>query len=124
MGIPWILRLTRRSQKPSSPLTRKAFGCLIPEPEMEFDGERHFRIVIVAVGTPARHPYHRRQVIDGDFSLLAERLITERPDRLERTLDRLRRAVQVQVVLGAVAQIITVAGPLCESFENDEIDAL
>src|SRR6185503_1564464 len=100
----------------------KTFGCRVPEPEMEFNGQRHFRIVIVAVGTPSSHPDHWGEMIDGDSTLLAKRLIAQRLDRFKGRLDRLRRAVKVQIILRAVTQVVTIPRPLCKSLEHDEVD--
>src|SRR5690242_21648155 len=64
---------------PHSPLPKaagaidaKAFGRFVPEAEVEFDGQRHFRIVIVAAGTPAGPSDQRREMIDRGLCLAAE----------------------------------------------------
>jgi len=101
----------------------KALGGLIPKPEVELDGQRHFRVVIIAVGTPTGLPDHGRKVIDRDFSLLTERLIAERPDRIEGAFHGWWRAIEIQIVLRALAQVITVVGPLREPLENHKLDS-
>src|SRR5580704_16223914 len=101
----------------------KAFGSLIPEPEMEFDRQWHIRIVIVAVGAPAGHSNHGREMVDCDLSYLSERLVPKRLDRLKGRLDRVRRAIEVQIVLRAMPRIGGVMRPLRETLENQEIDA-
>src|SRR6185437_8131646 len=62
-------------------INAKTLGCLVPEAEVEFDSQRHFRIVIVSVGAPSGHFDQRREMIARRFCLPAERLVTERLDR-------------------------------------------
>jgi len=102
----------------------KVLRRFIPKLEMEFNGEGHFWIVVVAPRTPARHSDQRGEMIAGDSPLPAEWLIAESLDRLEGRCNRARGTVQVQIILRAVSRIVAVVRPLRESLEGDEVDAV
>jgi hypothetical protein len=54
--------------------------------------------------------------------VLPEGLVSERDYCLVRCADARLRAVDIEVVLGPMPQVVTEQGPLCEAFQYNELN--
>jgi hypothetical protein len=114
---------------PSSPKLRYVSGiephCLrIPETEVQFDGKRHFRIVVIAAPRPTGPADHDGQMVGPRVEGIAYKAESQRVKRFRSGGHRLPGNVQVNIVLRTMARVIGVSGPLRKAFQHNILDSV
>src|SRR5437764_9899928 len=80
----------------------KTLGLRIPKPKVHLDGQGHVRIVVIAFPSPTGLADHRGEMICPRPAMSMDGFESKRGDAAERRSDRIRWAVDVDVVLRTV----------------------